>query len=341
MWGTAALQRREHPTVKTIEHWIGGKPTRGAATRTGPVWNPATGEQQAEVLLAAKEDVAAAVRVASDAFAEWSQASMSKRTKALFACRELVNAHIDEIAEAITDEHGKVLSDARGEVQRGLEVVEFACGIAHLLKGEYSDQVSTGVDVFSFREPLGVVAGITPFNFPAMVPMWMHPVAIACGNTFVLKPSERDPSASLVVARLWQEAGLPDGVFNVVHGDKAAVDAILDHPGVAAVSFVGSTPIARYIHQRAGANGKRVQALGGAKNHAVVLPDADIEFAAAHITAAGYGSAGQRCMAISAVVAVAEAGDALVARLKEKALDVKVGPGRDASSEMGPVVTPQ
>src|SRR6266567_2310753 len=243
MWGTAALQRREHPTVKTIEHWIGGKPTRGAATRTGPVWTPATGEQQAEVLLAAKEDVAAAVRVASDAFAEWSQASMSKRTKALFAFRELVNAHIDEIAEA------------RGEVQRGLEVVEFACGIAHLLKGEYSDQVSTGVDVFSFREPLGVVAGITPFNFPAMVPMWMHPIAIACGNTFVLKPSERDPSASLVVARLWQEAGLPDGVFNVVHGDKEAVDAILDHPGVAAVSFVGSTAIARYIHQRAGANG--------------------------------------------------------------------------------------
>src|SRR6266571_271240 len=247
MWGTAALQRREHPTVKTIEHWIGGKPTRGASTRTGPVWNPATGEQQAEVLLAAKEDVAAAVRVASDAFAEWSQASMSKRTKALFAFRELVNAHIDEIAEAITDEHGKVLSDARGEVQRGLEVVEFACGIAHLLK-----------------------------------------------------PSERDPSASLVVARLWQEAGLPDGVFNVVHGDKEAVDAILDHPGVAAVSFVGSTAIARYIHQRAGANGKRVQALGGAKNHAIVLPDADVDFASDHLVAAAFGSAGERCMAISA-----------------------------------------
>src|SRR6266568_4656126 len=339
MWGTAALQRREHPTVKTIEHWIGGKPTRGASTRTGPVWNPATGEQQAEVLLAAKEDVAAAVRVASDAFAEWSQASLSKRTKVLFAFRELVNAHIDEIAEAITDEHGKVLSDARGEVQRGLEVVEFACGIAHLLKGEYSDQVSTGVDSYSFREPLGVVAGITPFNFPAMVPMWMHPVAIACGNTFVLKPSERDPSASLVVARLWQEAGLPDGVFNVVHGDKAAVDAILDHPGVAAVSFVGSTPIARYIHQRAGANGKRVQALGGAKNHAIVLPDADMDFASDHLVAAAFGSAGERCMAISAAVTVGDAADPVLDAVAAKAAAVTVGSGRDARSEMGPVVT--
>src|SRR6266496_4061422 len=339
MWGTAALQRREHPTVKTIEHWIGGKPTRGASTRTGPVWNPATGEQQAEVLLAAKEDVAAAVRVASDAFAEWSQASMSKRTKALFAFRELVNAHIDEIAEAITDEHGKVLSAARGEVQRGLEVVEFACGIAHLLKGEYSDQVSTGVDVFSFREPLGVVAGITPFNFPSMVPMWMHPIAIACGNTFVLKPSERDPSASQLVAEMWAEAGLPDGVFNVVNGDKEAVDALLDHPDVAAVSFVGSTPIARYIHQRGTGNGKRVQALGGAKNHAIVLPDADLDYASKHLEAAAFGSAGERCMAISATVAVGAAGDALMEVLTERAAKIRVGPGRDPASEMGPVVT--
>jgi len=232
-----------------------------------------------------------------------------------------------------------VLSDARGEVQRGLEVIEFACGIPHLLKGDYSDQVSTGVDTFSFREPLGVVAGITPFNFPAMVPMWMHPVAIACGNTFVLKPSERDPSASNLVAELWQRAGLPDGVFTVVHGDKVAVDAILDHPGIAAVSFVGSTPIARYIHQRGTANGKRVQALGGAKNHAIVLPDADLEFAANHLTAAAYGSAGERCMAISAAVAVGAAGDPLMDILSRKANDVVVGPGRDPKSEMGPVVT--
>ena len=264
---------------------------------------------------------------------------MSRRTKVLFAFRELVNAHASEIAELITDEHGKVLSDALGEVQRGLEVVEFACGIPSLLKGDYSDQVSTGVDTFSFREPLGVVAGITPFNFPAMVPMWMFPVAIACGNTFVLKPSERDPSASMLIAELWQEAGLPDGVFNVVHGDKVAVDAILDSPDVAAVSFVGSTPIARYIHERGTANGKRVQALGGAKNHAIVLPDADVDFAADHLAAAAFGSAGERCMAISAAVAVGSAADAVVAAVNERARAVKVGSGRDADSEMGPVVT--
>jgi malonate-semialdehyde dehydrogenase (acetylating)/methylmalonate-semialdehyde dehydrogenase len=239
----------------------------------------------------------------------------------------------------ITDEHGKVLSDALGEVQRGLEVVEFACGIPTLLKGDYSDQISTGVDTFSFREPLGVVAGITPFNFPAMVPMWMFPVAIACGNTFVLKPSERDPSASMVLARMWQEAGLPDGVFNVVHGDKAAVDAVLDSPDVAAVSFVGSTPIARYIHERGTAAGKRVQALGGAKNHAIVLPDADLGFAADHLAAAAFGSAGERCMAISATVAVGEAADRLVEEVAERARAVKVGNGRDEASEMGPVVT--
>ncbi len=236
--------------MKTIEHWIDGKPTAGTSGRTAPVYNPAAGAQQAEVLLADRAEVDAAVAAAKRAFTDWSQASLSKRSKILFAFRELVNRHIDELAETITDEHGKVLSDARGEAQRGMEVVEFACGIPHLLKGEYSDQVSTGVDVFSFREPLGVVAGITPFNFPIMVPMWMHPVAIACGNTFILKPSERDPSVSLRVAELWQEAGLPDGVFNVVHGDKEAVDAILDSPDIAAVSFVGSTPIARYIHQR-------------------------------------------------------------------------------------------
>jgi len=325
--------------MKTIEHWIGGKTTAASSTRTAPVFNPATGAQQSEVLLAAKADVDMAVEVAKRAFESWSQASLSQRGKVLFAFRELVNAHVDELAELVTEEHGKVLSDAAGEVQRGLEVVEFACGIAHLLKGDYSDQVSTDVDTFSFREPLGVVAGITPFNFPVMVPMWMHPVAIACGNTFVLKPSERDPSASMLIAELWQRAGLPDGAFNVVHGDKGAVDALLDSPDVAAVSFVGSTPIARYIHERASATGKRVQALGGAKNHAIVLPDADIEFAANHLVAAAFGSAGERCMAISAAVAVGAAGDAVVDALTSKASAVKVGSGRDATNDMGPVVT--
>jgi malonate-semialdehyde dehydrogenase (acetylating) / methylmalonate-semialdehyde dehydrogenase len=325
--------------VRTIEHWIGGTQTPGMSTRHAPVWNPATGEQQAQVLLANTRDVDEAVRAAATAFEKWSQSSLSARSKILFKFRELVNARIQELAEIMSDEHGKVLSDARGEVQRGLEVVEFACGIPQLLKGDYSDQVSTDVDVFSFRQPLGVVAGITPFNFPVMVPMWMHPIAIACGNTFVLKPSERDPSASMLVAQLWAEAGLPDGVFNVVHGDKEAVDALLDHPGVAALSFVGSTPIARYIHGRATANGKRVQALGGAKNHAIVLPDADLDFASDHLVAAAFGSAGERCMAISATVAVGAAGDALMEPLTAKASAVRVGPGREQSSEMGPVVT--
>jgi malonate-semialdehyde dehydrogenase (acetylating) / methylmalonate-semialdehyde dehydrogenase len=325
--------------MRTVTHWIGGKPATGESTRTGPVWNPATGEQQAEVLLASRSDVDAAVQAAAAAFQTWSQSSLSQRTKILFTFRELVNSRIQELAEIISDEHGKVVSDARGEVQRGLEVVEYACGIPTLLKGEYSDQVSTGVDLFSFRQPLGVCAGITPFNFPAMVPMWMHPVAIACGNTFVLKPSERDPSASQLVAELWAEAGLPDGVFNVVHGDKEAVDALLDHPDVAAVSFVGSTPIAQYIHERATANRKRVQALGGAKNHAVVLPDAELDYASDHLVAAAFGSAGERCMAISAAVAVGAAGEDLVAAVSEKARAVKVGPGRDSDSEMGPVVT--
>jgi malonate-semialdehyde dehydrogenase (acetylating)/methylmalonate-semialdehyde dehydrogenase len=327
--------------VRTIEHWIGNGPTSGGSARTGKVWNPATGQQQAEVLLAETSDVADAVASARAAFEGWSQTSLNKRTKVMFAFRELVDAHADELAEIISDEHGKVVSDARGEVQRGLQVVEFACGIPHLLKGDFSNQVSTGVDTFSFREPLGVVAGITPFNFPIMVPMWMHPVAIACGNTFVLKPSERDPSASMLVARLYAEAGLPPGVFDVVHGDKVAVDAILDHPDVRAVSFVGSTPIARYIHQRASATGKRVQALGGAKNHAIILPDADLDFAANHLVAAAFGSAGERCMAISAAVTVGDVGDRLVNAVAAKANEVKVGSGRDASSEMGPVVTPE
>ncbi len=326
--------------MRTIEHWIGGKPSSAGSSRTSPVWNPATGSQQAEVLLASAADVDQTVAVARNAFDSWSQSSLSARTKILFRFHHLVEANLDRLAEAITDEHGKVLSDARGEVQRGLEVVEFACGIPQLLKGDYTDQASTGVDVFSFREPLGVVAGVTPFNFPAMVPMWMFPVAIACGNTFVLKPSERDPSASVLLAELWAEAGLPEGVFNVVHGDKEAVDAILDHPDIAAVSFVGSTPIARYIHQRASETGKRVQALGGAKNHAIVLPDADLDFASDHLVAAAFGSAGERCMAISAAVAVGRTGDALVEAVNAKARAVVVGSGRDAASEMGPVVTP-
>src|SRR5689334_8070604 len=288
--------------MRTIPHWISGSETTGASTRYGAVWNPATGEQQAQVALAETADVDAAVAAAAKAFEQWRDVSLIRRARVMFALRDLIERHLDELSEHIADEHGKVVSDAKGEVIRGLEVVEFACGIPTLLKGEYSEQVSTDVDAWSFRQPLGVCAGISPFNFPVMVPMWMHPVAIACGNTFVLKPSERDPSASNLIAELYAEAGLPDGVFNVVHGDKIAVDAILDHPDIAAVSFVGSTPVARHIHQRAGAAGKRVQALGGAKNHAVVLPDADLDYVAGQVTAAGYGSAGQRCMAISAVV---------------------------------------
>jgi malonate-semialdehyde dehydrogenase (acetylating)/methylmalonate-semialdehyde dehydrogenase len=325
----------------TIQHWIDGATTAGDSTRTSAVWNPATGARQADLLLAEASDVDRAVGAASAAFESWSESSFSARTKVLFAFREVVNRRAGEIAEVITDQHGKVLSDAAGEVQRGLEVVEFACGIPQLLKGEFSDQVSTGVDSYSFRQPLGVCAGITPFNFPAMVPMWMFPVAIACGNTFVLKPSERDPGAAMLLAEMWAEAGLPDGVFNVVHGDKVAVDAILDHPDVAAVSFVGSTPIAKYVHARGIEQGKRVQALGGAKNHAIILPDADMDFAAHHLAAAAFGSAGERCMAISAAIAVGSAGDELLHRVEQQALAVKVGPGRDPSSEMGPIVTPE
>jgi malonate-semialdehyde dehydrogenase (acetylating)/methylmalonate-semialdehyde dehydrogenase len=325
--------------MRTITHWIGGKPATGSSDRTSPVWNPATGQQQAEVALASVEDVDSAVQTAKAAFERWGQSSLSQRTKVLFKFRELVNANVQKLAEAISDEHGKVVSDARGEVQRGLEVIEFACGIPTLLKGDFSDQVSTGVDVYSFRQPLGVCVGITPFNFPAMVPMWMYPVAIATGNTFVLKPSERDPSASMLVAELWAEAGLPDGVFNVVHGDKTAVDALLQHPDVAAVSFVGSTPIAKYIYETGTASGKRVQALGGAKNHAIVLPDAPIDYASDHLVAAAFGSAGERCMAISTAVTIGSAGDELIAAVAEKARAVKVGPGREADSEMGPVVT--
>ncbi|TMQ93662.1 CoA-acylating methylmalonate-semialdehyde dehydrogenase [Actinomadura soli] len=327
--------------MRTIKHWIDGRDTAGESSRTAPVWNPATGEHQADVLLAGPADVDAAVRAARTALAGWADTSVMRRSRLMFAFRNLVEKHLDDLARMVSAEHGKVLEDARGELIRGLEVIDFACGIPHLLKGEYSDQVSTDVDLFSFRQPLGVCAGITPFNFPAMVPMWMHPIAIATGNTFVLKPSERDPSASNLVAELYAEAGLPDGVFNVVHGDKVAVDAILDHPDIAAVSFVGSTPIARYVHERATAGGKRVQALGGAKNHAVVLPDADLDLAADQLIAAGYGSAGQRCMAISVAVAVGDVAGPLVKLVREKAQAIKVGPGLRAGSEMGPVVSPE
>jgi malonate-semialdehyde dehydrogenase (acetylating) / methylmalonate-semialdehyde dehydrogenase len=325
--------------VYTINHWINGTATQAGSIRTAPVYNPATGQEQARVLLAATSDVDTAVAAGAKAFESWGDSSLSQRARVMFAFRELLVRHEDELARIISAEHGKVIDDARGEIVRGREVVEYACGIADALKGSFSDQVSRDVDVHNFRQPLGVVAGITPFNFPIMVPLWMHPIAIATGNTFVLKPSERDPSASRLVAELYAEAGLPDGVFNVVNGDKVAVDAILDHPDIAAVSFVGSTPVARYVHERGTASGKRVQALGGAKNHAVVLQDADLEFAANHLTAAAFGSAGQRCMAISVGVAVGAAGDALVEILERKAREVKVGPGDDATSDMGPVVT--
>jgi malonate-semialdehyde dehydrogenase (acetylating)/methylmalonate-semialdehyde dehydrogenase len=327
--------------LETIQHRIGGEATPGASTRTAPIYDPASGLQQRHVLLAEPADVDAAVRSALRAFERWRNVSVVRRARVMFKFRDLVDRHTDDLARVISSEHGKTFDDAKGEVIRGMEVVEYACGIAELTKGEFSDQVSTDVDLMSFRQPLGVCAGITPFNFPVMVPMWMHPMAIATGNTFVLKPSERDPSVSNLVAELYAEAGLPDGVFNVVHGDKVAVDALLDHPNVAAVSFVGSTPVARYIHERASAAGKRVQALGGAKNHAVVMPDADLDFTANHLTAAGYGSAGQRCMAIAVAVAVGDVADELVERLRRKALEVRVGPGLEPASEMGPVITPQ
>jgi malonate-semialdehyde dehydrogenase (acetylating)/methylmalonate-semialdehyde dehydrogenase len=325
--------------LKTIGHWIGGEVVRGESGRKGPVYNPAAGEQTGEVDFATPEEVDRAVRAAQDAFQEWRRWSLSKRQELFFRIYNLFDEHRDDLARILTAEHGKVLSDARGEVQRGLEVIEYVCGVPELLKGDYSEQAATGIDVYSIRQPLGVVAGITPFNFPAMVPMWMWAPALACGNTFVLKPSEKDPSASILAAELLKEVGVPDGVFNVVQGDKVAVDAILGHPGIAAVSFVGSTPIARYVYETGTKNGKRVQALGGAKNHMIVLPDADIDMAADAAVSAGYGSAGERCMAISVVVAVGDAADPLVGALEERLPKVKVGDGMDPSSEMGPLVT--
>ncbi|GAA2661946.1 CoA-acylating methylmalonate-semialdehyde dehydrogenase [Streptomyces lunalinharesii] len=325
--------------MKTINHWIGGKPVEGVSGNFGPVYNPATGAQEKQVAFASVDEADAAVRAAKEAYRGWGTSSLAKRTSVLFKYRELVDAHRDELARLITAEHGKVHSDALGEVARGLEIVELACGITEKLKGELSTQVSTRVDVAAIRQSLGVVAGITPFNFPAMVPMWMFPLAIACGNTFILKPSEKVPSAAYKLAELAAEAGLPDGVLNVVNGDKVAVDALLGHPDVAAVSFVGSTPIARYIHTTGTANGKRVQALGGAKNHMLVLPDADLDLAADSAINAAYGSAGERCMAISVVVAVGDTADPLIGKIKERADRLCIGPGDDPASEMGPLIT--
>ena len=323
----------------SISHWIDGAVAEGTSGRTSPVFNPATGEQTGEVQLASTSDVERAVTSAQEAAVAWRTSSLSRRTEVLFAFRELLHASADELAAIVTAEHGKVLSDAGGEVARGLENVEFSCGIAGLLKGGFSEQAATGVDVYSIRQPLGVVAGITPFNFPVMVPLWMCANAIACGNAFILKPSEKDPSAALFLARLWQRAGLPDGVFTVLQGDKEAVDGLLDSPAVAAVSFVGSTPIARYIYERGTANGKRVQALGGAKNHMVVLPDADIDLAADAAVSAAYGAAGERCMAISVAVAVGDAGDRLVDAISARLPKLRIGAGSDPDSDMGPLIS--
>src|SRR5918992_111572 len=322
-----------------VSHWIDGAIVQGTSGRRGPVFDPATGRQAKWVDFAAAEEVDAAVAAAERAFEDWRATSLSKRTEIMFKIRNLVDQRRREIAAILTAEHGKVPSDALGEVARGLENLEFACGIPNLLKGGYSEQVSTGIDVYQLRQPLGVVAGITPFNFPAMVPMWMFANAIACGNTVVLKPSEKDPSASVYIGELLQEAGVPDGVFNVIHGDKVAVDALLEHPDVKAVSFVGSTPIARYIYETGTRHGKRVQALGGAKNHMVVLPDADIDMAADAAVSAAYGSAGERCMAISVVVAVGDVADPLVEAIEQRLPKIKVGPGTEEGVEMGPLIT--
>jgi malonate-semialdehyde dehydrogenase (acetylating) / methylmalonate-semialdehyde dehydrogenase len=326
-------------TVNVVPHVIGGKEQFPTSGNFGKIYNPATGLQSAQVGFASVAEVDAAVAVAKAAFPAWRSTSLSRRAEVLFKLRQLVDENRKEIAKLLTAEHGKVLPDALGEVARGLENIEFACGIPNLLKGGFSEQAATGVDVYSIRQPLGVVAGITPFNFPAMVPMWMFANAIACGNTFILKPSEKDPSVTNYVASLLKEAGLPDGVYNVVHGDRVAVDRLLEHPDIAAVSFVGSTPIARHIYETGTKNGKRVQALGGAKNHMVVLPDADIGMAADAAISAAFGSAGERCMAISVCVAVGGVGDQLVDAIKSRMPAIKVGDGMDTASEMGPLIT--
>jgi malonate-semialdehyde dehydrogenase (acetylating)/methylmalonate-semialdehyde dehydrogenase len=325
--------------IRRIDHWIGGRRVPGRSGRTGPVYNPATGHQTGEVCFASAAEVDLAVEAARAAFPAWRDLSLSRRTEIFFAIRHLVATHRDELARIITSEHGKVVSDASAEVQVGLEMIEYACGLSELLKGQFSQQVSTGYDVHSLRQPLGVVAGITPFNFPVMVPMWMWPLAIAAGNCFLLKVSEKVPSASLRVAELLKQAGLPDGVFNVVHGDKPAVDALLEHPDVKAISFVGSTPVARYVYENGTRHGKRVQALAGAKNHMLVMPDADLDMAADAAVSAGYGSAGERCMAVSVIVAVGSIGDELVRAIAERIPEIRVGDGMDPRSQMGPLVT--
>ncbi|MGH9272405.1 MAG: CoA-acylating methylmalonate-semialdehyde dehydrogenase, partial [Ilumatobacteraceae bacterium] len=325
--------------MERVSHWIDGAIVEGTSGRSGTVFNPATGEQAASVDFANDAEVDAAVVAAKAAFPAWRATALGRRAEVMFHLRELVDANRKEIASLLTAEHGKVLADALGEVARGLENIEFACGIPNLLKGGYSEQAANGVDVYSIRQPLGVVAGITPFNFPAMVPMWMFANALACGNTFILKPSEKDPSASLLMAELLAKAGLPPGCFNVIQGDKVAVNRILEHPDIAAVSFVGSTPIARYIYETGTRNGKRVQALGGAKNHMLVLPDADLDMAADAAVSAGYGSAGERCMAISVVLAVESIADQLVAKIADRVPAVKVGPGSEPDNEMGPLIT--
>ena len=335
------VARTDAPATERISHWIGGRTVVGTSGREGPVYDPATGQVTKYVDFASATEVSAAVAEAKAAFPAWRATSLSKRTDIMFRIRNMVETHRKELAAHLTAEHGKVPSDALGEIARGLENLEFACSIPSLLKGGFTEQASTGVDVYQIRQPLGVVAGITPFNVPAMVPMWMFATAIATGNTFILKPSEKDPSASMFMAELLKEAGVPAGVFNVVHGDKVAVDAILAHPGIAAVSFVGSTPIARYIYETGTKAGKRVQALGGAKNHMIVLPDADIDMAADAAISAGYGSAGERCMAIATIVAVGDVADPLVEAIKARLPRVKVGPGSDPTSEMGPLVTKQ
>jgi malonate-semialdehyde dehydrogenase (acetylating)/methylmalonate-semialdehyde dehydrogenase len=327
--------------LERVSHWIGGQRVGGTSGRSGPVYNPARGIVARTVAFASAEEVDAAVAAAKAAFPAWRATSLSRRTDVMFRIRNLVEANRKELAALLTAEHGKVTSDALGEIARGLENLEFACGIPNLVKGGFSEQASTGVDVYQIRQPLGVVAGITPFNFPAMVPMWMFATAIACGNAFILKPSEKDPSASLFLAELLAEAGVPAGIFTVVQGDKVAVDRILEHPDIAAVSFVGSTPIARYIYETATRNGKRVQALGGAKNHMLVLPDADIEMAADAAVSAGYGSAGERCMAIATIVAVGDVADPLVEAIRARLPKVTVGPGDDPASQMGPLITRQ
>ena len=327
--------------MNLIEHFINGKTAKGSSKKTSKVFNPATGEQTSEVNLASKADVDLAVQKAKQAFTDWGRKPPAQRARIIFKFKELIEKNLDEITKLIVSEHGKVYEDAKGSLTRGLEVVEFACGIPHLLKGEFAENVGTDVDSWSIRQPLGVCAGITPFNFPAMVPMWMFPISIACGNTFILKPSEKDPSCSIKLAQLFKEAGLPDGVFNVVNGDKEAVDALLTNKDVAAISFVGSTPIAKYIYENAAKNEKRVQALGGAKNHCVVMPDCDLDQAVNGLMGAAYGSAGERCMAQSVAVAVGKIGNQLVTKLAKKVESLKVGPGMDKNSEMGPLVTKQ